>query len=362
MKIVKLMSIFAAAIFLQGCLTEPDLKKPFEGFTPQEINDGWEISSPAAEGIDSAGLVNVFQDFHNNKDIWQVRSLSVYRHGKLVAESYTKDESDRVKPRAIWSATKQVMGVLVGIAIDKGYIESVDDKIVKYLPDELEDYPNKQSITIKDLLTMRSGIDYNNYGLSGDDSKILQRIPDNYLNFILKKDLVTAPGTEFEYKDSDPQLLSSIIQKVTGKKADVWADEVLFSKIGLDNYEWERYKDGTTLGSFGIMTTPREMAKIAKLVLNGGTWNNQQIVSQSWIDEMKAPLIESGDKHFGYLWWSYPEHDTYFMSGNGRQLAFVFPAKELVVVITSEANVQGKFNLSTPAGRKIGERILDLCD
>lgn len=362
MKTYRLIFIIGLMSLLSGCISEPELKDPFSNFEPVKIKNGWEISSPSEEGIDSLGLVKIFNDFHNNEEIWQVRSLSVYRNGKLVAESYTKDPSDRYEPRAIWSCTKQFIGVLVGIAVDKGLINSIDDKIEKYLPEILKDYPDKKNITIKHLLTMNSGISYNNYGLSGDDSKILQQIPDNYLKFVLEKKLNTEPGTDYDYKDSDPQILSSIIQKVTGKPTDVWAEEILFSKIDFDNFEWKRYKDGTTLGSFGIITTPREMAKLAQTVLNGGTYSGQKVVSERWVEQMVYPHEEAGDKNFGFLWWSYPEYETYFMSGNGRQLVFVIPEKDLIVVITSEPNVQGKYNLSTVVGRDYTMRIKDLCN
>lgn len=357
-----LISALILIFSVVGCITEPELKTPFESFKPTALNDGWEISTPSKENIDSLGMVSIFEDFHNDKNVWQVRSMTVFRNGKLVAESYTKDESDRTTLRPFWSCTKQVTGVLVGIALDKGLLTSLDDKIEKYLPNDLTDHPDKKNITIKNLLKMQSGIDYQNYGLSGDDSEILQQIPNNYLSFVLSKKLIYEPGTHFKYKDGDPQILSSIIQKVTGKKMSDWADEVLFSKIDLKKLDWFNYKDGTTLGSFGINSTPRAMAKIAQLVLNEGKYNGQQIVSKSYIDEMINPLLKVEDKHFGYLWWSYPEYKTYFMAGNGRQLFFVFPEKKLIVAITSEPNLQGKFNLSTAVGRKYAQRIEALCN
>ena len=92
-----------------------------------------------------------------------------------------------------------------------------------------------------------------------------------------------SPGTDFYYNDGDPQLMSAVIQSAAGKPADEWADEVLFSKIGVRNYNWVRYKDGTTLGGFGIETTPREMAKIAMCVADSGRFNDQQIISAEWI-------------------------------------------------------------------------------
>lgn len=102
----------------------------------------------------------------------------VFRNGKLVAESYTKEDADRITPRAMWSCTKQVVGLLTGIALEKGLIHSVDDNIGKYLP-ETVDYPDKKDITIEQLLTMRSGIDYSNDGFAGQSDDILRQLPDN---------------------------------------------------------------------------------------------------------------------------------------------------------------------------------------
>ena len=357
-----IMTAVLCMLILQGCINEPPLKQPFRDFEPVALQDGWEITTPAEAGIDSAGLHDVFLDFHADEEAWQVRSLSVFRHGKIVAESYTKDASDRVTPRAVWSCTKQFTGVLAGIALERGLISSIDDPISDYLPDAIARHPDKSGITIRDLLTMRSGLDYRNYGIGGDDSQIMQQIPDNYLEFVLAKPLVDEPGTEFDYKDGDPQILSSVIQAAAGEPMDAWAQEVLLAPLGIERFEWRRYRDGATLGSFGILTTPREMAKLAQLTLDGGMAGGTAIVSGDWITEMTSPLVEAGDKHFGYQWWSYPEHGTYFMSGNGRQLVFVFPAKELIVVITSEPNLQGKFNLPTPTGRTYAQRVEALCN
>lgn len=354
--LILMMMIFSS------CMTENPIKNSFQSFEPEEIGDDWEIATPEEVGINRDTINSVFRYFHEDESIWMVRSLTVVRKKKLVAETFTRDYADRTTPRGFWSCTKQVMGVLVGIAIDKSVIGSINDKIGPYLPILTANNPDKADIKIKDLLTMTSGIAFNNYGIGSDDMAVLQEIPDSFLEYALERPMDYIPGVKFVYKDSDPMILSGIIQQQVGKPTDAWADEVLFSKIGMKNYEWRRYKDGITIGSYGLITTPREIMKVAQLVLNGGTWKGEQIVSTEWLSEMVSSKAETSDeKRFGYQWWSYPDYKTYFMSGNGRQIVFVFPEKELIVAITSEPKLQGTFQLSTPKGREIALRILNAC-
>src|SRR5215467_4623298 len=105
---MKKLTILGCLFMLFGsCLKEDALKKPYTGFSPLDIGDGWVISTPSAEEIDSAALDQAYRDLYNDDATWMVKSFSVFRNGKLVAESYLKDEADRTHPDAIWSCTKQ---------------------------------------------------------------------------------------------------------------------------------------------------------------------------------------------------------------------------------------------------------------
>ena len=330
-------------LILTSCIKEDELKRPFVTYNPVEINDGWQISSPEAEHVDPAVLTKIYKDFHEDEEIWQVRSLLVFRNGKLIAESYTKDPDDIHTPRAIWSATKQVIGLLTGIALEKDLIKSLNDPIGNYLP-QTEQYENKKSIAVSHLLTMTSGIDYSNDGLPGQTDDILRQIPDKITDFILGRPLAETPGEVVSYKDCDPQLVSAIIQQQAGKSTYLWAKEVLFDPLEINYLMWDEYKDGTTLGGFGILTTPRELSKFGQCVLDSGMWNGKTVVSKEWIKEMTTVRIEElYDFQFGYLWWKDPGRNMTFMSGHGGQYVCILPAKQLVVVITSEPNTQGDF-------------------
>ena len=358
LKIISCLLLFS----LSSCLKEDELKLPFTTFQPQNLYDGWVISTPESEQIDHRELENIYRHYHENKDLWQVRSLLVFRNNKLVAESYTKNPDDRETPQAIWSCTKQVLAILTGIALEHGVIENVNDNIQKYLPDEISRYPDKGEITISSLLKMQSGIAFENDGFNGESNKLLREIPNNSLDFVLGLPVFCSQGTVFRYNDGDPHIISAIIQRQTNKTTKDWAENVLFSKLGIRNYDWITYKDGITMGAFGILTTSREMSKIGHLVLNKGKWNNEQIVDVEWIDDMTSTKVsaESVDYYgmtFGYYWWIDESRDIISMNGHGGQFVFIKPSKNLVVVTTAEPNTQGKHQFQLPKALEIFDKI-----
>lgn len=358
MKIIKTLFLFVIFLLTMSCLMENPIKLPFSGYTPKNIYDGWTISNPSDEGINASSLEDIFMDLHEN-DIWQIKSLLVFRNGKLVAESYMKDTDEIVKKTAIWSCSKQITAILTGIAIDQSLF-ALNDPISSYLPQTLS--YGKGNITIKNLLTMKSGINFNNDGASGETIQLLWEKPKNSLDFILGLSMRSSPGVSFNYNDGDPHIVSAIIQTRTGKTMKLWAEDVLFSKIGITNLDWLIYKDGITLGAFGILTTPREMAKIGQLVMNDGKWNGVQIVSAAWVNDMTDNKVSSAETNetnitFGYYWWGDSNRNISFMRGHGGQYVFVNKNKKLMVVITSEPNTQGRFQLSLNQGLSIYDRI-----
>ena len=359
---MRLTLILLISLLLSACMKDDPMNQAFVSFEPKDIDDGLIISNPLAEGIDPEKLTSVYNISYNDETLWSLRSLLVFKNNKLVAEAYLKDEKDITTRHLIWSSTKQVMGILTGIAVDQGLIASINDPISAYLPEVLNAYSEKAGITIEQLITMHSGIDYNNDGVGGQTDKVLRQIPDNITNFVLARPMRTAPGTDFYYNDGDPQLMSAVIQSAAGKPTDEWADEVLFSKIGVRNYNWVRYKDGTTLGGFGIETTPRELAKIAMCVADSGRFNDQQIVSAEWIREMTSVKVDlSGDYKFGYYWWYDATRNIHFTWGHGGQFAFIVPDQQLIVVMTSIPNTQGDYQIQADEALPLVDHIIDAC-
>ncbi|MCP4123167.1 MAG: serine hydrolase [Bacteroidetes bacterium] len=350
-------------VLFSSCLRDDPLNLPFSTFEPREIADGHVISTPGMEQMDSLALVDIYRRVFADDDFWSLRSLLVFRNGHLVSEAYLKDEEDVTQRHLIWSCTKQVLGVLVGIAMEEGLIEGLDDPVSDYFTSELDGHDDKAMITIRQLLTMQSGIDYENSGSGGETDQLLRQIPGNSVDFVLSLPMVSDPGTEFYYKDGDPHLLSAIIQKTAGQPTDSWADDVFFSRIGFENYNWVRYRDGITFGGFGIETTPRELAKVALCVADSGRWNTHQVVPEEWIAEMTVSQVDTQtDYAFGYYWWIDPVHDIHFMWGHGGQFAFVVPSKNIVVVMTSIPNTQGDYEIHADLALPIVFDIMETCD
>jgi CubicO group peptidase (beta-lactamase class C family) len=354
-------SIVLIAGCCTGCLVDDELNLPFDSYTPAELSDGLIISSPADENMDPVILEEIYKSVYTDDNLWSLRSLLVFKNGRLVSEAYLKDKGDISTRYLIWSCTKQVIGILTGIAVNNGLITDIDDSISSYFDVELDDHPDKGSITIRNLITMQSGIDWENDGIGEETDKMLRQIPDNSVEFILNCPINADQGTVFNYNDGNPHLMSALIQKITGKATDEWADEVFFSKIDFDNFNWVRYKDGITLGGFGIETTPREMAKIALCIADNGKWNGLQVIDSVWIHQMVFPHTKSLDwgYSFGYFWWIDTSRAIYFMWGHGGQFAFIVPGKKLVIVMTSIPNTQGDYQISADEALLVVDKIIE---
>ena len=154
-------------------------------------------------------------------------------------------------------------------------------------------------------------------------------------------------------------MITASIQNGVGQPLEKWADDVLFSKIRFDNYTWLKY-DGYNFGGYGISTTPRELAKIAQLVLNEGNWNGEQLIDSLWIKEMVSTqtVTSSGsDYTFGNLWWVNVPEGIFFMSGSGGQYAVIVPDKNLLVVAMSEHDTDGDLEIDFNTFLQIVNRI-----
>jgi CubicO group peptidase (beta-lactamase class C family) len=330
--IFSLIPVTSLLILLSSCIKEGTINRPYSNFRPVQTNDGWQVSGPAAENMDSAQLDLIYRDLYADDKAWALSSMLVFRNGKLVAESYLKSENDRGKKITIWSCTKQVTALATGIAIDEGFIGSVNDPISLYLP-EVAGHPDKKDITISNLLTMRSGIFFDN----GTESDIFRKHKTkSSLEYVLGNELKWQPGSYYQYNDGAAQLMSGIIQYATGMTLADYAKDKIFSRIGLADYEWFDYSDGVTLGAFGILMPPRELAKIARCVCDSGTWNGEQVIPREWLRQaltIKVPGIHE-NIGFGYFWWVNEVEGYVFMWGHGGQYAIIYPEKKLVVVIT----------------------------
>jgi len=332
-----------------NCLTDPNIKLSYEDYTPTQLQDGWELSTPEQEGFNRDALNHVYERFYSEDLYPTIHSLLVVRNGKLVAEAYCRDKKDRDRYHSIQSATKSMTSLLVGIAIDQGYIDSVNQTVYHFIPEYFDADLRKREMTIHHVLTMETGLDFDNDKHTAEffNSK------GSSLEYVLHKNLIFLPGTDWYYGDGNPQLLSGIIQQTTGKSEEQFARENLFSPLGISNYLWEKHADGLTFGAIGLWLTPRDMAKIGRLMAQNGIWDGHQIVSEEWISV--STRSQTTHQNYGYYWYPWEELDAFYASGHGGQLIYVIPDRQLVVVITADS-----YSNSRALAANFGQLFIDI--
>ncbi len=276
-----------------------------------------------------AQMLDAIQRQHLN-----LHSLLVIRNGYLVSETYF-DPYHQDTRHELYSCTKSFVSTLIGIAIDKGYIDGTDHRIVDYFSERT--FANldrqKEEMTLEDVLTMRSGLDWQE-----EDAvfRELYRSPD-WVKFVLDLPMAQPAGSGFHYCSGCSHLLSAILQQTTAVGTRDFAEQYLFKPLGISNAKWETDAAGIPIGGWGLQITPRDMAKLGYLYLRGGKWEGQQIVSAGWVE--KATQEHTGtdsDLGYGYQWWTYPSLGAYTALGRYGQTIFVIPDFDLIVVTTAD--------------------------
>jgi len=313
---------------VSGCLQEMDIKLPNSGYSPKNTGDGLVLSTPELENINVTILGKVYSDFYDQNKYPTIRSLLVLKNGKLISEAYFKDEHDMTKPHALQSATKSITSILLGIAIDKGFISSAQATVKDFFPEYVNG--EKGSITIAQLLSMSAGINFNDE--TDTEEMINQRA--NSIKYALSFNLKFTPGTGWLYCDGNNQVVSGIIAKATGMTLEDFGKKYLFDPLSITNYRWEKHRDNTTYGAVGLWLTPREMAKIGLMVLDKGVYNNQRIVSEEWLSISTSK--QNPVKEYGFNWALFLNYGFY-ASGHGGQKIYVFPQNNLVIVTTADS-------------------------
>ena len=301
----------------------------------------WPISTPAAQGLDTARVSAGIDEIGKSPFIL---SFLLVRNDLLVLEHYNGylKENDF----QIHSATKSVMSALVGIAVDRGIIRSTQEKILSYFPD-LDTSgidPRKRDWTIEHFLTMRSGLDWEE---TADHSSIFTE-KVNWLHTALRLPLKYAPGERFTYTTPNANVLSGILTRVSGMSTYEFAEKYLFQPLGISVRDWLTDPQGVFAGGTGSRFSPRDLARFGQLYLHNGLIDGKQIVSRAWIQQSliprnQQPLVwgDFASVNYGFLWWNnYSSQDSLFMaSGFAGQFIIVVPAKNMVIVTIGEDNV-----------------------
>ncbi len=332
---------------------------------PPQTGDGWQTASPASVGLE-ARLLNRAVARIRDGTYPNVHSLLIVQADLLVFEQYFRGytwdyagdqfrgdlvDFDRDTRHNLASVTKSFTSALVGIAIDQGLIGGVEERVFAFFPEyvHLQD-GRKDRITLEHLLTMRSGLEWNEMEVFYDDlqNDLVQlfRVPDP-VEYILAKPLVSEPGTGWYYSGGNTNLLGEVIRQATGQRMDAFAEEHLFAPLGITNYQWDHINADVIHASGNLQLRPRDMAKFGLLYLNGGLWDGQRIVSQAWVEtSTRAHATPRGGGGYGYQWWlrTYTAGtqavDAFYAAGWGGQRICVFPALDMVVVFTGGNYVQ----------------------
>ena len=314
-----------------------------------------------AQGIDSS-IIHSLEVAIENGTYPNIHSVLISHHGKLLYEKYWagKDEhwGDNLgvtihakdSLHDIRSISKSVVSACVGIAIRQGKIKSADQRVFDFFPEYArQDTGIKSLLTIKHLLTMSSGLTWNEdvpYD-NPENSEIKMFRSSNPVEYVLSQPMDLPPGKVWEYNGGTTQLLAAIIEKTTGKKIDAFAREFLFKPIGITRFEWVKYP-GTEMpaAASGLRLRSRDLLSFGLLFSNHGRWKDKQVVAAKWVEESFQAHVQRLEGRrkagsYGYQFWLWKDTISNKLTsiiacvGNGDQRIFLDKANELIVVVTA---------------------------
>ncbi|OEY71101.1 serine hydrolase [Rheinheimera salexigens] len=341
----------------------------------------WQTSSLEAEGIAVLPITRFVEEIKSGK-YGMVDHFLLIRNGRVVVdERFTRNYeavAAKVRPEeriglnrrdpkydyenvdyhpyykgselhTLQSVSKSVTSLALGIAIDNGYIKGVSAPVLPFFAAYEFDRsdPRRAAMTVEDLLTMRSGIEWEPDGSFQDPktSTVSLENAEEWVQFILDHPMDTEPGTSFEYNDGASVLLGKIIGTATGQRLDKWTEERLFDPIGIENYYWKATPDGEIDSMGGLYLSAHDLARIGLLVLHQGMWAGDRVVSENWIRQSTSPHVvdtapndDDDNRVYGYQWWL-PNSNTarpraIAATGFGGQRLTVIPELDLIIVFT----------------------------
>jgi CubicO group peptidase (beta-lactamase class C family) len=332
LKVLIGLSILSAC---PACWFDGELKHDL-GTVPATLDDGWEIATPESVGLSASALSSIHHELLREDRQFGTLGLMVVKERKLVWETYLRSMADRDHYQHIQSVTKSVTSLAFGIAQDDGDIPSLDLTTGELFPEAVTGLdPRKAEITLRELLTMRSGLAFGNSDFS---IEMWTHKPANPLRYILNKPLYADPGVRYYYRDVDPQLVGYALQQLTSLRERELVQQRLFAKLGIVDFYWDSGPDGVSMAAHGLHLRPRDLAKLGQLVLDRGQWNGEQLVSEAWIDEAtrEQTRSETRDRNgelfpYGYYFWIVPGVGVAAW-GHGGQFILVVPSQRLVIV------------------------------
>jgi CubicO group peptidase (beta-lactamase class C family) len=347
--------------------------------------ESWQTSTPEQEGLDGQAIAQLDEEFRAGKHGY-IDSMLIVRNGRLAFEAYYENDYQAINRElmtgesgpynyydATWhpfykgsdlhtlqSTTKSFMSALVGIAIARGDLPGVDATLGELLPHRNISDPQKAAITLDNILTMRSGFEWEEIVSYWDprNDAITVESTDDWVGYLLAKPIAYDQGTTYYYNSISTQLMSEMVSTATGRGLDDYAEEVLFGPIGIKDYFWKTAPEGSKDVSGGLYLKPRDLARFGLLFERNGEWNGEQIVPAEWVAKSSEAIVldtwpERPDRNngYGYQWWIYRHGNdggpfVYGTSGWGGQLALIVPELNLVGVFTGWRVYEGPRNES----------------
>jgi hypothetical protein len=272
---------------------------------PADMGDGLKVGTLEEAGMDTLLILNASGNIREGK-FSEIHSMLIYRNNRLVYEEYFPGhlyrwdapyyqgdyvQYDESVLHGIMSCTKSITSACINIAIQQGYIKSVDQSIFDYLPEYREfDTGSKSRITIEHLLTMSSGLEWNEWNAphgtaANDIDRLYLQCSEDPLRCVLKRPMVAEPGEFFTYNGGGILALGEILKNATGMNILEFSKEYLLAPLGIDTIYWSTYPEGEYDTGSGILMRPRDMLKFGVTYLNDGTWNGERVISSDWVEK-----------------------------------------------------------------------------
>jgi CubicO group peptidase (beta-lactamase class C family) len=300
----------------------------------------WITASPASQEVNSQRLQDMTNLIQTGSLRFGIDSLLIIRNGYLIYEAYPSQIYDEDDTHHLFSVTKSFVSTLIGIAIDKGYIEGTDSFLLDFFPNRTINNldSRKQAIRLEHLLTMTAGFEWEDnvdyYVMSSSGDRV---------QYVLDRPMTDSPGSRWNYNSGGSHLLSAILDQVTPNGTLAFAEKFLFEPLGISDYNWNLDLYGIPNGATLLYLKPRDMAKLGFLYLMEGKWEDQQIVSREWINQAIKPSISFSPymepyTGYGYQWWGLFWGRAYAARGSYEQNIIIIPDIDMIVITTGNSD------------------------
>ena len=319
--------------------------------TPLQKSDGIITGSAKEQGFNVKLLSTMIDELNGGN--YSVNSVLIAKNNYLVLEEYFQESAQGIT--AIQSVTKSITSALAGIAVDQ-YNLLADTPVINFFPElaNLDWGDEKESITVQNLLTMSSGLQWNESALPYNDplnDHNLLNQSDDWIEFILSRPMTSSPGSVFNYNSGLSIVLGEIIKRQTNQSIGQLSISKLFSKMDTEFVSWFTDDSGIFQTGGGLSFLPRDMLKFGLLYQNNGVWNGEQLLSTGWVQQ--STTQQGPNAEYAYHWWltsftvNGQVYESFYAWGNGGQFIVVINELPLVIVFTAsnfENNLQAREN------------------